>query len=119
MVNPWYGLRFQIMGRLAPSAIPYYLRYDAGRGTDANGWSPVLLPEVTEEIRAIGRHQAELEYQEMLAGMTLGEPAVAALFKLLELCRNEHIPVMPVWMPEGTTFRAMYAPCCVLLDLSN
>jgi hypothetical protein len=107
---PWYGLRFQIMGRLSPSAVPYYLRYDAGRGPDPNGWSPIIVDQVTEELRATGRHQAKLEYEEMLGSLRIGEPATRALREILDLCRHEGIPVLFIWMPEGTSFRAMYPP---------
>jgi hypothetical protein len=107
-VAPWYGLRFQLLGRLAPTALPFHLRYDWGRGPDANGWNPVLVEEVSDEQRAAGLRRAGLEYRHILARMELGDAPVRALRDLLALCRERGIPVVLVRMPEGTGFRAFY-----------
>jgi hypothetical protein len=108
VVAPWYALRFQLLGRISPTALPFHLRYDWGRAPDANGWNPVLVEEVSDEQRAAGLKRAELEYRHLLARMELGDAPVQALRDLLALCREHRIPVVLVRMPEGTAFRAFY-----------
>jgi hypothetical protein len=108
LVKPWYALRFQIVGRLAPTSLPYYLRHDWSRGPDANGWNAMLVNDLTPEERAVGLARAEREYKHILRGMTLGDGPVRALRDTLALAREHGIPVMLVRMPEGTTFRALY-----------
>jgi hypothetical protein len=115
---PWYAMRFRLMGRLSPTTLPFPLRYDWSRGPDPNGWSPIQTEEVTEQQRTAGVTRAGLEYRNILAGLTLGEAPVRALHDLLDLCRNERIPAMLVWMPEGTSFRALY-PSWVTVQLEH
>ncbi len=110
LVAPWYGLRFQLMGRLAPTAIPYHLRCDWSRGPDRNGWSPVLVEQVDDARRAAGVERARLEYEHTLRDLQLGEGAVRALRDLLALCRENDIAVVLVRMPEANSFRALYPP---------
>jgi hypothetical protein len=108
VVAPWYGLRFQVLGRLFPTALPYHLRYDWSRGPDQNGWNPMLVEEVDDAQRAAGFSRAKLEYRDILAGLKLGAGPTRALRDLLELCRERGIPVVLVRMPEGSGFRALY-----------
>ena len=106
-----HGLRsrFQIVGRLAPTSLPYYLRHDWSRGPDPNGWNAMLFNDLSPEEHAIGIQRAEREYQHILSGMKLGDGPVRAIRDTLALCRENHIPVMLVRMPEGSTFRALYS----------
>ena len=105
---PWYALRFQIVGRLAPTALPYYLRHDWSRGRDPNGWNAMLFNDLSAEDRAVGIARAEREYKGIFHGMKLGDGPVRALRDTLALCREHGIPVMLVRMPEGSTYRALY-----------
>jgi len=109
-VKPWYALRFQIVGRLAPTSLPYYLRHDWSRGPDPNGWNAMLFNELSDAERALGIHRADREYRNLLKGMKLGEGPVRALRDTIALAREWSIPVMLVRMPEGSTFRALYPP---------
>lgn len=108
LVKPWYALRFQLVGRLAPTSLPYYLRHDWGRGPDPNGWNAMLFDELDAGERAVGIERAGREYKQILRGMALGEGATRALRDTLALCRDNGIPVMLVRMPEGTTFQRLY-----------
>jgi hypothetical protein len=108
VVAPWYALRFQLLGRIMPSAIPYYLRYDSGRCQDPNGWTPLLIPPIDEERRAAYVKRAESDYRPILTGMRFGAGPLRALHELLERCHAEQIPVLLVWMPEGPSFRSLY-----------
>lgn len=111
LVAPWHALRFQLVGRIAPSALPFYRRYDWSRGRDAFGWSPMLVDSVDEERRQAGLERARREYQHILHAMRPGDdqgPAFRALRDLLQLCRERGLAVVLVRMPEGEGFRAMY-----------
>jgi len=107
-VNPWFALRFQIVGRLAPTSLPYYLRHDWSRGPDPNGWNAMLFNDLSPEERQIGIARAAREYKNILRGMTLDSGAIRALHDTLALGRDHGIPVVLVRMPEGSTFRALY-----------
>jgi len=109
-VKPWYSLRFQMLGRLAPTSLPYYLRHDWSRGPDPNGWNAMLFNDLNDEEREVGRRRADREYRHILRGMTLGDGPVRALRDTLALARKHGVPVMLVRMPEGTSFRALYPP---------
>jgi hypothetical protein len=108
LVAPWYALRFQLVGRLAPTSLPYYLRHDWSRGPDPNGWNAMLFDTLDADERAVGIARAVREYRHILRGMRLGNGPVRALRDTLALCREHGIPVVLVRMPEGTTFQALY-----------
>lgn len=109
-VSPWYALRFQLMGRIAPSWLKWSYRYDWSRGTDASGWSTMMRDTITDAERAQATAQARLEYQAILGTMTIGGPAAKALRDLVQCCRQQNIPLRLVQMPEGTEFRSWYPP---------
>jgi hypothetical protein len=113
LVAPWYALRFQILGRITPTALPFNLRYDWSRGPDPNGWSPILQEDVTDEWRGAALRRAKAEHSKTLADMKLGTGRIGpvrALADLLATCRDARIPVLLVRMPEGPSFRAFYHP---------
>ena len=108
VVNPWYTLRFQIMGRLAPSALPWHLRFDWSRTPDEFGWSTPMVEEVTPEQARAGLARAASEYRDVLSYLDGNGPAAVALGELLALCRERGVPVKLVLMPESSGFRAFY-----------
>lgn len=107
---PWYALRFQLVGRLAPTSLPYYLRHDWSRGPDPNGWNAMLFDDLDDQQRSAGIKRAEREYRHLLKGMKLGDGPVRALRDALALCRDYKIPAVLVRMPEGTTYQRLYPP---------
>ena len=107
---PWYGLRYPLLGRVMPSALPWHLRFDWSRTTDEHGWSTPLVESVTAEQYREGLMRAATEYVAVLANMTPGGGAARALADLLALCRDHGIPVRLVLMPESEGFRAFYPP---------
>jgi hypothetical protein len=108
--EPWYALRFPIMGRVSPSAVPWHLRFDWSRTTDPHGWSTPLAETVTPEEYAVGLYRATHEYGAILADMHPAGGAARALGDLLALCRENGVPVRLVLMPESAGFRAIYPP---------
>jgi len=108
--NPWFGLRFQLLARIAPGWVPWKVRYDWGRGADAAGWSTAMTPTVTRESYLRGLTQATAEYQPILQDLHIGGHAVQALHDIIAIARDEGIPIRLVLMPEGTDFRRMYLP---------
>ena len=110
VLTPWHALRFPIMGRLAPSAVPWHLRFDWSRTADAHGWSGSISDTVTEDEYAAGLVRAANEYRNILADFRPTGGAARALADLLVLCREQGVPVRLVLMPESAGFRALYPP---------
>lgn len=108
--TPWYGLRFQLIGRVMQSWIPWQLRYDWSRGTDECGWCTPYRDQLTEDERATALGQARQEYFATLQDWRLGEHPRNALKELLELARQHGIATQLVLLPEGSTFRSWYSP---------
>lgn len=105
---PWYSLRCQVVGRLAPSWLPWNHRYDWGRKTDPHGWATPPRTSVTEEERGEQVAKARAEYADTLAGLNPQGRPLDAVKRIVTICRERGIPVVLVLMPEATTFRAMY-----------
>ncbi len=108
--TPVHEHRFKLLGRIFPSALPWQLRYDAGRTPDPNGWGASDVSEVPDDHRQRGVAGTAAEYRDVFQHDLPAGPAVAALRDTLELCRAEGIPVAIVVFPEATTFRALYPP---------
>ena len=108
--NPWYTLRFQLLGRVVQSWIPWQLRFDWSRGCDESGWGTPLRDVATAEEQAAGRAAAFHEYAPVLSDLKPGGHAETALRELLALCRDRGVPVKLVLMPESTVFRGWYPP---------
>jgi hypothetical protein len=105
---PWYSLRCQVVGRLAPSWLPWNHRYDWGRKTDPHGWATPPRTSVTDDERAEHVAKARAEYADTLAGLNPDGRPLGALKRIVTTCRERGIPVVLVLMPEATTFRGMY-----------
>jgi hypothetical protein len=107
---PWHGLRFQLLGRVVSSWIPWQIRYDWSRGTDAWGWGTPVRNSVTaaEHTRLLANARAE--YEPVLHDWELNPHSAAALRELLSLCRRHTIEPIVVMMPEGSQFRSWYPP---------
>jgi len=110
VTNPWYTLRFPLVGRVFPSALPWHLRFDWSRGCDEYGWGASFFDTVSSEQYAAGLKRAVGEYQGVLADFHPTGGAARALADLLALCRQQGIPVRLVLMPEAAGFRAIYPP---------
>ncbi|HJZ59511.1 MAG TPA: hypothetical protein VKE74_31495 [Gemmataceae bacterium] len=107
---PWYALRFPLLGRFSPSALPWHLRFDWSRTTDPHGWSTPLVDSVTEAEYQAGLERATAEYGAILADLHPTGGSARALEDLLALCREQGVPVRLVLMPESAGFRALYPP---------
>ncbi|MBX9623539.1 MAG: hypothetical protein K2X82_06970, partial [Gemmataceae bacterium] len=110
---PWYGLRFPLLGRLAPSALPWHLRFNWSRTDDPLGWTTPPLTEVTPQQYAEGLARARGEYAAFLADLRPAGGGARALADLVALCRAEGIPVRLVLLPEAAGFRAFYPPAAL------
>jgi hypothetical protein len=107
---PGYTLRFQVMSRLAPSWIPWQLRFDWSRGADECGWGTTVTQSIAADDLAKGVARARAEYAPVLADLHPGGPSARALEELLTVCRQRGVPVRLVLMPEGSVFRTYYGP---------
>ena len=108
--TPWYGLRFQLLARVVPSWLPWHLRFDWSRGTDAGGWGTPLVDGVTPEQRATGDAHAAAEYGTALQYLVPGGHPANALRELLALCKEHRIPVKLLRMPEAKSFQKLMPP---------
>ena len=109
LVLPADRLRFPAVARVAPSWLPWQVRYDWSRGADACGWNRIQHPDVTDAQRARHTAAAKGEYGGTLAALDLRGPASAALGDAIALCKARSIPVVVVLLPEGSAFRSWYA----------
>ena len=105
---PATALRFQILGRTVPSWIPWNLRGDWSRNTDAFGWATPPRQTVTLEERRERTANADAEYRATLAVTTPEGRPMLALAELLDLCRARGIRARVIAMPEAPTFRSLY-----------
>lgn len=110
ITEPWYSLRFPLLGRIMPSALPWHLRFDWSRGCDEFGWGAPFRESVTPEEYAEGLVRSKGEYEAVLTDMKPTGGGARALADLAALCRAEGIPLKLILMPEGVGFRDMYSP---------
>ncbi|MBA2224869.1 MAG: hypothetical protein WHU94_11135 [Thermogemmata sp.] len=109
-IAPWWSLRWRLMGRLAPSWLPYHQRYDWSRGPDPWGWSPIIDLDPSAEQRSKRLERARREYEHRLRHWRTSPPAEKAIRDLLDLARQQHVTVLLIWMPEGPSFQRHYSP---------
>ena len=107
---PAYTLRFQLASRVAPSWLPWQVRFDWSRGSDDCGWGTTQRQEVGDDQLGRGTEQARLEYAPTLADYHPGGPAAGALRELVGRCHAAGMPVRLVLMPEGSVFRGWLPP---------
>lgn len=107
---PAYTLRFQLASRVAPSWLPWQVRFDWSRGSDECGWGTTQQQEVGGDQLSRGIEQARLEYAPTLADYHPGGPAAGALRELVGRCHAAGVPVRLVLMPEGSVFRQWLPP---------
>ena len=110
---PFHALRFPIMGRLAPSAQPWHLRFDWSRGCDEFGWGAPFAETVTPLEYEFGLEKAIKEYVWILRDMHPNGGGSRALAEIAKLCREQGIQLKLVMMPEASGFRVIYPPVVV------
>ncbi len=105
---PCHGHRFAIMSLFLPRFLPYHLRLGGDRQVDQSGWLARNTTPLTPEQRRLAQEYAWKDFGVPLASFRLSAAACRAQRELLLRCREEHIAVALVWMPEGTTFQGWY-----------
>jgi len=108
--TPWLGLRYPLLGRVAPTALPWHRRHDEGRTSDAHGWHRLFEEAFNPEMLADGVVRTRREYADNLAKLRPGGTAGRALRDTLVLARDHGIPVRLLLMPEASWFREMSPP---------
>ncbi|MCE9564532.1 MAG: hypothetical protein K8U57_21040 [Planctomycetes bacterium] len=108
--TPWLGLRYQLLGRVAPTALPWHRRHDEGRTSDAHGWHRLMEEAFNPEMLIDGAARTRREYADNLANLRPGGSAGLALRDTLVLARDHGIPVRLLLMPEASWFREMSPP---------
>ncbi len=109
-VCPWYSNRFLILNRAARGWLDPRVKFDPWTGLSRYGWLPYFKAEVTPEEYQRSTEFAKQEYGRMFQDYRVTEQADRALKALLGLCRQEAIETALFVMPEGSQFRACYAP---------
>jgi hypothetical protein len=110
LIVPWHALRFQLLGRLAPSALPFLRRCDESRTCDSHGWHRIWEEVLTPAGFEDGRRRARESYQDILRDFRPGGGAARALRDTLILAKQHGIPTRLVVMPESEWFRTFYSP---------
>lgn len=105
---PVYALRFELLCRVVPGWLPWQLRFDWSRSTDECGWGKMEHQSIPADQYARGLARAKLEYAPILSNWKPGGGACSALTELLQLCKENDIPVTLVLMPEAEAFRSWY-----------
>ena len=107
--NPLHTLRFQLLGWVAPSWLPWRLRFDWSRKTDPHGWVSPLQTFVTSDQRTERSAMAAGEYRENLAAMhPEASRPLDALAEMLDFSRERGIPTRLILMPESPWFQSLY-----------
>jgi hypothetical protein len=105
---PCWSHRYYIMSRLAPSWVLWGTRHAGFDRFDAEGWQPNPRDRVTAEEGAWGTWLALQQYHGALDHFQISPAPDRALHDLLDLCRQEQLPVQLLLMPEGSEFHAAY-----------
>jgi hypothetical protein len=77
-----------------------------------DSWGFRYPEDLTPEVRA-ARSAGACDYILTLRHFRLGKGPARAMRDVLELCRQEQIPVVLVITPESTTFRSWYSAQCL------
>jgi hypothetical protein len=109
-VVPFYGLRFPIVGRLAPRWRTWALRFEGSRLTDDAGWLRSELQTVTPQQYRYGLTRMREEYRDKFDGLRFDGAPAQALRDSLEFCSHQRLQVALVLMPESSEFRSWYSP---------
>ncbi len=104
---PWYGLRFALVGRVAPGLVPQRHRHPPEQATDDLGF--FTGPPADGRRHSLTR-LAIRDYVGGLVPFELGEKPILALRDLLDSCRAEGVRAALLMMPESARFRAAYPP---------
>jgi hypothetical protein len=107
-LTPWFSHRFLVMSRYAPGWLPWSCRQDGWRGLDETGWLPYPHTSVDAAEYQRGFDWARRQYLPSLDHYQISPRSDRALRELLDLCREKHISVLLLLMPEGSDFRNLY-----------
>jgi hypothetical protein len=108
IMAPWWKLRFQLLGRISPSWLPWNLRFDWSRTSDAHGWATPPRHDITDAERTEQMANARNEYAQTLATLEPNGRPFMALQELIVTCQQNEISVSLVRMPESDSFRKLY-----------
>jgi hypothetical protein len=106
-LNPWFGFRFQILGRIQPKWTPPGVVKSTRTFPNPTGWHPWLEPITPESYR---KHLAvaRIEHFENLQTIEVSDVALRAYAEIFATCREKGIVAVAVITPEGSDFRAWY-----------
>jgi hypothetical protein len=102
---PCFAYRFQFMLRLLPSWVPATANPFSWSDLSRFGWRPIPFGNAPTRSAA----QIHAEFGCVLREYRVGAASELALNRLVETCRNEHIPLVVLFMPESPAFRACYS----------
>jgi len=109
-LQPWTGVRQQLLGRVCAGALPWHLRHDAGRGVDGGGRVRPSIARVSDAERAAGFKRDRSHHAAALANFDPSPVALNALDALLNACARRGVRVTLLLMPEARGFELLYGP---------
>jgi hypothetical protein len=107
-IVPEYGLRLPLLSRVVDVWLPWNLRLNGGRLTDATGWQPPVRETVTADEYQQGVRHARDEYFNYLQTLRFDTEAARAVGAALADCRRHSVGAALLLMPEGSEFRSWY-----------
>ena len=108
-LNPWFGHRFQLLGRVQPKWTPPGIPWMGPRFPDPTGWGPWDEAVTAESFR--GRLAvARKEHFRTLQHYKADDVPRRALKEVFAICHREGIKAVAVLTPEGSEFRSWYGP---------
>jgi hypothetical protein len=108
-LNPWFGHRFQILGRLKPKWTPPGVPWMTPRFPNPTGWGAWDEPVTADSFRA-RLEVARREHFRAMQNYTVADVPRRALNEVFAICRREGIQTVAVLTPEGSVFRSWYGP---------
>jgi Protein of unknown function (DUF1574) len=111
-LTPWTGIRSwaeQEVMRMDTRAAGRASNIPAGM-MDRFGWKPHFPNGITADMRSHMLQVTYSQYRDCMRQFHPGRPQRQAFDSLLDICRQNQIPVALVIMPEGNDFRSHYAP---------
>lgn len=109
---PSFQQRFELVTWLAPSWLPEPKREGERfwRGLDAGGWLPYPWERGGPDTYRRRIDATRAAFRQIFDNFTISPTAEQVFPELLDLCRQAHIAVTLLIMPEGSEFRSWYTP---------
>jgi len=108
-LNPWFGFRFQIMGRLRPRWLPPGVARHEPTAAEELGWRQPFFVTAPPELHDTAIAKTKEQFYRPMQMIRDDGPPAQALRDLVRECR-EHGSTVVVWVtPEASEVRSWYS----------